>query len=197
MWQWFNFASAMLGLFSLFLYAFIYTPLKKVNSISVIGWRFSGRLPCLIGWVAATGLLIHLHISGTLSTGSSTFFNYGGIFYLPFSFFGSFRIFGLLPGLRIKIMKKRDLNYCQVQAGPTKFTALQTVIYSMLMVPVGMLPYYFHISGILAFWILLACNLWMVFVSVLLVIKMNVACGKKSNVQLLFLSDDCFSCIII
>src|SRR6185437_6232437 len=27
MWQWFNFASAMIGLFSLFLYAFIYTPL--------------------------------------------------------------------------------------------------------------------------------------------------------------------------
>ncbi|MEJ7674195.1 MAG: UbiA family prenyltransferase [Chitinophagaceae bacterium] len=29
MWYYFNFASAMLGLFSLFLYAFIYTPLKK------------------------------------------------------------------------------------------------------------------------------------------------------------------------
>jgi len=32
MWQWFNLASALIGLFSLFLYGFIYTPLKKVNS---------------------------------------------------------------------------------------------------------------------------------------------------------------------
>ncbi|MBA3674203.1 MAG: UbiA family prenyltransferase, partial [Chitinophagaceae bacterium] len=36
MWYYFNFASAMLGLFSLFLYAFIYTPLKKINSVSVL-----------------------------------------------------------------------------------------------------------------------------------------------------------------
>ncbi|MBI3883627.1 MAG: UbiA family prenyltransferase, partial [Sphingobacteriales bacterium] len=36
LWHWFNFQSAMIGLFSLFLYGFIYTPLKKVNSIAVL-----------------------------------------------------------------------------------------------------------------------------------------------------------------
>ena len=36
MWKYFNFQSAMVSLFSLFLYGFIYTPLKKVNSISVL-----------------------------------------------------------------------------------------------------------------------------------------------------------------
>jgi heme o synthase len=41
------------------------------------------------------------------------------------------------------------------------------------------LPYYFGISGILAFWILLACNFWMVYVSINLVIKMNVAAARK------------------
>src|ERR1700753_2893699 len=35
LWQ-FNFLTAALALFSLFLYAFIYTPLKKVNSIAVL-----------------------------------------------------------------------------------------------------------------------------------------------------------------
>ena len=59
------------------------------------------------------------------------------------------------------------------------FTAAQTVIYSTLMVPVGMLPYFFNVSGILAFWILLACNLWMVYVSIMLVIKMNATAARK------------------
>ena len=57
MWHWFNLASALIALFSLFLYAFVYTPLKKVNSISVIVGAFPGALPCLIGWVAATGVI--------------------------------------------------------------------------------------------------------------------------------------------
>src|SRR5437764_14067529 len=54
MWYRFNLSSALLGLFSLFLYAFIYTPLKTVNSISVLVGAFPGALPCLIGWIAAT-----------------------------------------------------------------------------------------------------------------------------------------------
>lgn len=55
MWYYFNLVSALLGLLSLIIYAFIYTPLKKVNSISVLIGAFPGALPCLIGWVAATG----------------------------------------------------------------------------------------------------------------------------------------------
>ena len=54
MWYFFNFQSAMIGLFSLFLYGFIYTPLKKVNSVAVLIGAIPGALPCLIGWVAAT-----------------------------------------------------------------------------------------------------------------------------------------------
>src|SRR5258708_2700622 len=51
----FNPLSAGLAAFSLFLYAFIYTPLKKVNSIAVLVGAIPGALPCLIGWVAAFG----------------------------------------------------------------------------------------------------------------------------------------------
>ena len=49
MWKYFNTESAMVSLFSLFLYGFIYTPLKKVNSISVFVGAIPGALPCLIG----------------------------------------------------------------------------------------------------------------------------------------------------
>src|SRR5262249_43205190 len=52
LWYYFNLSAALTALFSLFLYAFIYTPLKKINSISVLMGAIPGALPCLIGWVA-------------------------------------------------------------------------------------------------------------------------------------------------
>ena len=52
MWYYFNLSAALLSAFSLFLYAFIYTPLKKINSTAVLVGAFPGAFPCLIGWVA-------------------------------------------------------------------------------------------------------------------------------------------------
>ncbi|HEY4155488.1 MAG TPA: protoheme IX farnesyltransferase, partial [Puia sp.] len=48
----FNFLTAVLALFSLFFYAFIYTPLKKVSSLAVLAGAIPGAMPCLIGWAA-------------------------------------------------------------------------------------------------------------------------------------------------
>jgi heme o synthase len=181
MWYWFNFASAVISLFSLFLYAFIYTPLKRVNSISVLVGAFPGALPCLIGWVAGTGLISPFAtFQGTLATGEvHTFFNYGGYILFAIQFLWQFPHFWAIAWVAHKDYQKAGFKLLPSEEGPTKFTAMQTVIYSMLMVPVGMLPYYFGISGILAFWILLACNFWMVYVSINLVIKMNVAAARK------------------
>jgi len=181
MWYWFNFASAIISLFSLFLYAFIYTPLKRVNSISVLVGAFPGALPCLIGWVAGTGLISPFAtFQGTLATGEThTFFNYGGYILFVIQFLWQFPHFWAIAWVAHKDYQKAGFKLLPSQEGPTKFTAIQTVIYSMLMVPVGMLPYYFDISGILAFWILLLCNFWMVYVSINLVIKMNVAAARK------------------
>jgi heme o synthase len=181
MWQWFNVESAMIGLFSLFLYSFIYTPLKKVNSISVLVGAFPGALPCLIGWVAGTGFINPLaHFQGTLSNGQiATFANYGGYILFAIQFLWQFPHFWAIAWLAHKDYEKAGFKLLPDNSGPTKFTAMQTVIYSMLMVPVGMLPFYFDISGMLAFWVLMACNLWMVYVSILLVIKMNAAAARK------------------
>jgi protoheme IX farnesyltransferase len=55
LWYFFNIEAALLSLFSLFVYGFIYTPLKKVSAISVLVGAFPGAFPCLIGWVAGAG----------------------------------------------------------------------------------------------------------------------------------------------
>jgi len=162
MWLCFNFQSALLGLFSLFLYAFIYTPLKKINSISVLVGAFPGALPCLIGWVAATGN-----------------FGMGGWILFGIQFLWQFPHFWAIAWVAHKDYERAGFKLLPGTEGPTKFTALQTVIYSMLMIPVGMLPYYAHISGIISLWILLACNLSMVFLSGLLFVKMNVQAARR------------------
>ena len=65
------------------------------------------------------------------------------------------------------------------EKGPTRFTAVQTVMYSVLMIPVGMLPYQFHISGVVSMWIVLACNLSMVYLSIQLLRKMDLPAARK------------------
>lgn len=162
MWYWFNFSSAMLGLFSLFLYGFIYTPLKKVNSLAVLVGALPGALPCLIGWVAATNE-----------------FSTGGWILFSIQFLWQFPHFWAIAWVAHKDYSAAGFKLLPSDKGPTKFTALQTIMYSALMVPVGMLPYYYNISGITSLWIVLGCNLWMVYVSLMLYIKMEVKSARK------------------
>lgn len=162
MWRYFNFQSAMVGLLSLFLYGFIYTPLKKINSISVLVGAIPGALPCLIGWVAATNS-----------------FSSGGWILFGIQFLWQFPHFWAIAWLAHQDYTTAGFKLLPGDKGPTKFTAMQTIIYSALMIPMGLLPYYTRMSGTISMWILLACNLWMVYVSVLLFIKMDVKSARR------------------
>jgi protoheme IX farnesyltransferase len=162
MWKYFNFQSAMVSLFSLFLYGFIYTPLKKVNSVSVLVGAIPGALPCLIGWVAATDD-----------------FGIGGWVLFGIQFLWQFPHFWAIAWLAHKDYTAAGFKLLPADKGPTKFTAMQSIIYSALMIPMGFLPYYTGVSGMASMWILLACNLWMVYVSVLLFIKMDAKSARR------------------
>ena len=156
LWYWFNYQAALTGLFSLFLYGFIYTPLKKVNSVAVLVGAVPGALPCLIGWVAATGS-----------------FDAGAWILFGIQFLWQFPHFWAIAWLAHTDYTKAGFKLLPGDKGPTKFTALQTVIYSILMIPFGLMPYYMGIAGAASMWILLVCNLWMVGVSILLFIRMD------------------------
>lgn len=162
MWKYFNFQSAMVSLFSLFIYGFIYTPLKKVNSVSVLVGAIPGALPCLIGWVAATDD-----------------FGIGGWVLFGIQFLWQFPHFWAIAWLAHKDYTAAGFKLLPADKGPTKFTAMQSIIYSALMIPMGFLPYYTGVSGMISMWILMACNLWMVYVSVLLFIKMDAKSARR------------------
>ena len=162
MWYFFNLQSAMIGLFSLFLYGFIYTPLKKVNSVAVLVGAIPGALPCLIGWVAATDD-----------------FSAGGWILFGIQFIWQFPHFWAIAWLAHGDYTKAGFKLLPADKGPTKFTAVQSVMYSVMMLPVGVLPYVFGICGVTSLWIVLACNLWMVYVSIMLYVKMDAPSARK------------------
>ena len=162
MWQFFNLESALLSAFSLFLYAYIYTPLKKVNSIAVLVGAFPGAFPCLIGWAAATGN-----------------FSMGGWILFGIQFLWQFPHFWAIAWVAHNDYSKVGFKLLPADKGPTKFTALQAVMYSVLMIPVGILPYVFHMSGIVSLWILLGANIFMVFQSARLYNEMDVKAARR------------------
>ncbi len=164
LWYWFNWQSAAVGLFSLVLYGFIYTPLKKINSIAVLVGAVPGALPCLIGWIAAYG-------NDPISW-------MGAWILFGIQFLWQFPHFWAIAWLAHTDYTAAGFKLLPGDKGPTKFTALQTIIYSTLMIPFGFLPYAMGIAGIVSLWILLACNLWMVYVSVLLFMRMDLKSAR-------------------
>ncbi len=47
--------SGILGALAIFMYVALYTPLKRISTISVFVGAFPGAIPPMLGWVAATG----------------------------------------------------------------------------------------------------------------------------------------------
>jgi heme o synthase len=165
MWYWFNMESALLGALSLFIYGFIYTPLKKINSAAVLVGAFPGALPCLIGWVAG------FYDTPIVWT--------GGLILFAIQFLWQFPHFWAIAWVAHQDYSRAGFKLLPGDKGPTKFTALQTVMYSALMIPVGVLPYYYNISGLVSMWIVLACNAAMLFLSIGLFIRMDVSSARK------------------
>ncbi len=162
MWQFFNMSSALLSAFSLVLYAFVYTPLKKVNSIAVLVGAFPGALPCLIGWVAGTNE-----------------FSAGGWILFGIQFLWQFPHFWAIAWLAHGDYTKAGFKLLPSDKGPTKTTALQSILYSVMMIPLGLLPYYFKISGQVSMYLVIVSNLVMVFQCVRLYIDMDVKAARR------------------
>jgi len=174
MYQFFNISAALLSAFSLFLYAYIYTPLKKVSSVSVLVGAFPGAIPCLIGWVAATNLFSPFAVvEGTSISNGAGWALFGIQFLWQFPHFWAIAWvahgdyakagFKLLPGGR----------------PPTKMTALQSIAYAVMMIPVGMLPFYLGLTGVTSLWIVTFANLFIVIQCVRLYISMDVKAARR------------------
>lgn len=164
----FNWLSAGLAAFSLFLYAFIYTPLKKVNSIAVLMGAVPGALPCLIGWAAGDDQL-----------------SAGGWILFAFQFFWQFPHFWAIAWVAHRDYSAVGFKLLPANEGPTKFTALQTIAYSLLLVPVTALPFitgmcsYDTMAGMISIGIIIVANLFMIGRCVVLYRTMEVSAARR------------------
>lgn len=158
----FNWTAAGLAAFSLFLYAFIYTPLKKVSAIAVLVGAFPGALPCLIGWAAG---------DDTLSAGGWVLF--------ALQFLWQFPHFWAIAWIAHQDYTTAGFKLLPSDKGPTKYTAIQTIIYSLLLIPVGLLPYFIGMSGWISLVIVLLANLFMIGRCVNLYRQMNIQAARK------------------
>lgn len=158
----FNFLAAALSAFSLFLYAFIYTPLKKVHSISVLVGAVPGGLPCLIGWAAGNDDLAA-----------------GGWVLFAIQFFWQFPHFWAIAWIAHKDYSTAGFKMMPSNEGPTKYSAIQSVLYSLLLLPVGVMPYFTGISGWVSLFVVLVANLFMIWQCVRLYREMTVQAARR------------------
>ena len=158
----FNWLAAGLAAFSLFLYAFIYTPLKKVSAIAVFVGAFPGALPCLIGWAAGDNKL-----------------SAGGWVLFALQFLWQFPHFWAIAWLAHQDYTTAGFKLLPAEKGPTKYTAIQTIMYSLLLIPVGVIPYFMHMSGVVSLVIVLLANLFMIGRCVNLYRQMNATAARK------------------
>lgn len=158
----FNTKAAAISLLSLFIYAFIYTPLKKITAIAVLIGALPGALPCLIGWVAATDS-----------------WSAGGWVMFTIQFLWQFPHFWAIAWVAHADYSRAGFKLLPSQQGPTKFTALQAVMYALVMVPIGMLPYIYHISGYWSMWLVLAANIFMVIQCIKLYMQMDIKAARR------------------
>jgi protoheme IX farnesyltransferase len=159
---WFNWIAAGISGFSLFLYGFVYTPLKKVHSIAVLVGAIPGALPCLIGWAAGDPEL-----------------GIGGWILFSLQFFWQFPHFWAIAWVAYEDYSKAGFRLLPSRGGPTKYAAVQAILYSVLLIPIGVLPFVFGMTGMVSVVIVALANLAMLWQSIQLFNKMDVASARK------------------
>jgi len=168
----FNWTTASLAAVSLFLYAFIYTPLKRINSIAVLVGAIPGALPCLIGWVA--GFLPGQQIDWL-----------GGLVLFGVQFLWQFPHFWAIAWVAHKDYSTAGFKLLPSDQGPTKFTALQTIIYSFLLIPITIAPFFTGmcswstVKGIIGVVLIIVANIFMLMRCVQLYRLMDVNSARK------------------
>lgn len=136
-----NMLTVALSFASLLLYSFVYTPLKRVGPIAVFAGAIPGALPPLLGWVAATG---HISVAALVIFGLQFIWQFPHFWAIAWVADEDYKKAGfkLLPS-----GGRKDLN-----------TAFQIMIYTLVLMPMGILPSEFGITGLYSAFVVTLCG---------------------------------------
>ncbi len=156
-----NLTTGLLSVFSIFLYAFVYTPLKRKSPIAVFVGAFPGAFPPLIGYVAAHGKVDHIAL-----------ILFAIQFVWQFPHFWS--IAWVLDddykraGFRLLPTTKRD-----------KISALVTLISAVILIPVSLLPTFYGFGGNIIAGVSIVSGLIFAWLALQLYLKLDVPSARK------------------
>lgn len=131
LWMYTNPITVVLSLVSMLLYSFVYTPLKRVGPIAVFVGAIPGALPPLLGWVAATGTI-----------------TYEALIIFGIQFIWQFPHFWAIAWVADDDYKKAGFKLLPSGGGKDLNTAIQIMIYTLFLIPLGLLPAKFGITGL-------------------------------------------------
>lgn len=126
-----NLLTVILSVVSMLLYAFVYTPLKRVGPIAVFVGAIPGALPPLLGWVAATGVISH-----------------EALIIFGIQFIWQFPHFWAIAWVADDDYKRAGFKLLPSGGRKDMNTAFQIMIYTLFLLPFGLLPAKFGLTGI-------------------------------------------------
>jgi protoheme IX farnesyltransferase len=156
----------LLSFLSLLSYAFVYTPLKRVSPISVFVGAFPGALPPMLGWVAYSGSI-------TIEA----------IILFSIQFFWQFPHFWSIAWILDDDYKRAGFKMLPVQ-GRTKQSALQVMLFTFVLIPLGFWPSIEGFTGITSGIIGVLCGVILAYYS----IRLYQTCDMKDARKLMFAS---------
>lgn len=125
-----NVNTAFLTLTSLILYAFVYTPMKRISPFAVLIGAFPGALPPLIGWVA---------YSNTISIEALSIFGLQFIWQFPH--------FWAIAWVLDEDYSRAGFRLLPSSGGKNLNTAIQIMIYTLFLIPLSLFPSLIGVVG--------------------------------------------------
>ncbi|MCB2378211.1 heme o synthase [Hymenobacter sp. BT635] len=161
----FNTLAAALSLLSLILYGFVYTPLKTISPICVAVGAIPGGMPPLLGWVAATGFL-----------GTEAWVLFG------IQFMWQFPHFWAIAWVLDEDYKKAGFKMLPTPGGKDLRTAFQIMTYTLLLIPLSLLPLELGMAGKTSALIAVVCGVLFLMQTFYLM----RTCSKKAAMRIMF-----------
>ena len=163
--QYTNWLTTGLATLSMLLYCFVYTPLKRVGPIAVFVGAIPGALPPLLGWTAATGDI-----------------NHAAMIIFGIQFIWQFPHFWAIAWVADEDYKKAGFKLLPVKGEKDMNTAFQIMTYTLFLIPLGLLPTYFGLTGVNSGVIATVCGVLFLAST----IKLMKDQSRKSALQIMF-----------
>jgi protoheme IX farnesyltransferase len=175
-----NLVTGLLSVFSILLYAFAYTPLKRKSPVAVFVGAIPGALPPLIGYVAAHERIDAIAL---ILFGIQFIWQFPHFWAIAWVLDDDYK----LAGFRLLPSGKRNLT-----------SAIVTIIFTLILVPVSLLPTYYGYGGYYVGGVSLVFSLIFLYLAFMLLRTLQISAAKKLMygsfiylpvVQLMFLFD--------